>query len=225
MLGSVSSGFVSDSLQNRKGLTCLLYSFLMLVALVLLSVTIHPNIQLLQMSSAGGSGNGFLYVARNLLVQTHHYCDSASTANGSFHLFREEPFIRLFLFLAGFGLNGPKTLLIMLIADNIPDKQMVGTSVGVSGLMAQIGSSLAGIYIGSSLDTITLSPPSIHRLSQCESKFVSGRELCYETNKWDDFCPLMIASSILLIVFLLTFGLISNLQPISSSYHKQKKTE
>ncbi len=54
--------------------------------------------------------------------------------------------MRLALFFIGFGVNGPKTLVILELVELVP-KQMCGTFTGVAGFFGQIGASYAGNFI------------------------------------------------------------------------------
>lgn len=54
--------------------------------------------------------------------------------------------MRAVLFIVGFGINGPKTLVALELMELLP-KHLCGTLTGVAGLVAQMGAACAGKYV------------------------------------------------------------------------------
>ena len=148
MVGTLLCGVLSDFLGGRKYLTLSIF-----VAICIPAIALFPtNVALQNASSTTENflGLGALY---NVILQ-----DGISTKftvlliNEVQLLYRAllEKFTgslglsRICLFFMGFGINGPKTLLGVMVRDLVP-REVSGTIGGIFGLVGQLGASASGV--------------------------------------------------------------------------------
>lgn len=148
MVGTLLCGVLSDFLGGRKYLTLSLF-----VAICVPAIAFFPTNSALQNASSTTEnflGFGALY---NVILQ-----DGVSTKftilliSETRLLYRAllEKFSgslglsRICLFFMGFGINGPKTLLGVMVRDLVP-REVSGTIGGIFGLVGQLGASASGV--------------------------------------------------------------------------------
>lgn len=141
MAGTLACGVLSDLLGGRKYLTVLIFVFICIPSIAYFPTTFHGinSIENYENSSEGFFGNfEWVFTVDSVLQNSRFF--------GSFLFNRfsgDLGLARLCLFSMGFGINGPKTLLGVMIRDLVP-RGVSGTIGGVFGLVAQIGASASG---------------------------------------------------------------------------------
>lgn len=135
MVGAFVSGILSDILYGQRAATAMLF------ALVSVPILLYfPSCQLREIAqyeaSGGSSGN-------RALILTPYWGSLSSTEVDSAGIYN---IARLCIFLSGFAMNGPKTLLGMCIRSAVANIKIVGTIGGLLGLVGQCGA-----YTGSML--------------------------------------------------------------------------
>lgn len=140
--GSFLSGIVSDGLDGRRPLTAALFAITAVPALLL-----FPTTQLMEANAAQ------TILPSGAFLRTDGRLDSVLVLGIPLGVQAMEYFARGCLFLAGMGLNGPKTLLGVCVRDMVPSA-INGTVGGLLGLVGQLGSILCGVMIGFFVDHV-----------------------------------------------------------------------
>lgn len=153
IFGSLTVGHLSDALHNKKCLACLLFTLCCLAGFCSMFLFIG-------WSDGRPSARTFhQQLCLNDQQEGSTTCtgpwDSSSPytwmVNSSYStIVRNEivsgAILRMILFVVGFGINGPKTLLVIDLMELIP-KRFSGSLCGLIGLLSQIGASFSGTYI------------------------------------------------------------------------------
>lgn len=145
MVGTLLCGVLSDFLGGRKCLTLLIFT-----AICILGVVYFPIVSPIsliegqsELSLAFSSPFIFNEFAPEMFVKSLQNNTLAlfQSVHGTFsgHIGAA----RICLFLMGFGINGPKTLLGVMVRDLVP-REVSGTIGGIFGLISQIGASASG---------------------------------------------------------------------------------
>lgn len=137
LVGTFLVGVVATKCNGNKSFSCLLFAVTCFVSLLLLH-TFLARVQDLK---------NFCRQEEHSSIRNNSCYDS-----GSIYSRWDYIIIRLLLFFAGLGVNGPKTLLIVTIQE-ISNPAVSGTVAGIAGLIGQLGASCAGIGVGYFLET------------------------------------------------------------------------
>lgn len=147
MIGTLLCGVLSDFLGGKKYLTLFIFVIICMPAMFY-----FPSKRITEsnsMENANDFNRGILdsYVSITslndmLLNIVIFYKLVYITLSGKLGI------VRLCLFTMGFGINGPKTLLGVMIRDLVP-RGVSGTIGGVFGLVSQVGASVSGAGIKS----------------------------------------------------------------------------
>jgi hypothetical protein len=135
-VGAFVSGITSDILWGQRAATAVLFA--------LISMPIFPffpSTQLREIAmfeAAGGTENASL-----ILTLTPYWSAPGTTVMDAGDIYN---IARLCIFISGFAMNGPKTLLGMCIRSSVQNSKVVGTVGGLLGLIGQCGA-----YSGSML--------------------------------------------------------------------------
>lgn len=154
IVGSLTVGHLSDALHNKKCLACLLFTLCCLAGFCSMYLYLFIG------WTDGRSDTIALQQQLCLYDQQEgsNHCtglwDSSSPytwmVNSYSTIVRNDimsgTILRVILFAVGFGINGPKTLLVIDLMELIP-KRFSGSLCGLVGLLSQIGASFSGTYI------------------------------------------------------------------------------
>jgi hypothetical protein len=147
ILGTLLCGVLSDYLGGRRFLTLLIFTAVCIsgvayfptVFVIILPVVDGPT----ELSLAFPSLFDFNEFEPEMFVKSLQssilalFWSVQSTFSGHIGA------VRICLFLMGFGINGPKTLLGVIVRDLVP-RDVSGTVGGIFGLISQIGASASG---------------------------------------------------------------------------------
>lgn len=135
IVGSLTVGRLSDALHNKKCLACLLFTLCCLAGFCSMYVFIGWN--------DGRSNASVLHQQLCLYDQVEEGSNTCKIVHNEVMF---GAILRVILFAVGFGINGPKTLLVIDLMELIP-KRFSGSLCGLVGLLSQIGASFSGTYI------------------------------------------------------------------------------
>ena len=144
MLGTLMCGFLSDYLGGRKFLTLLIFTAICISGVIYFPTEFPFSSQVVDSTSEA-------YLSPLVFNDFVPEMFLKSLQNNTLVLFRSVHgtfsgrigTARICLFLMGFGINGPKTLLGVMVRDLVP-RGVSGTVGGVFGLISQIGASASG---------------------------------------------------------------------------------
>ena len=142
MVGTLVCGIISDRLSGNKYLTSFIFVIICIPAMFyfptgnIIEINDLQNYQELntRLSEKPLIMTSFYSVLSNILILKKMIYNILSGKAG---------IARLCLFIMGFGINGPKTLLGIMVRDLVP-RGVSGTIGGVFGLVSQVGASASG---------------------------------------------------------------------------------
>jgi Major Facilitator Superfamily len=147
MLGTLLCGVLSDYLGGRRFLTLLIFTVICISGAVYFPTVFPISLQVADgqsdLSLAFSSPFVFNKFAPEMFVKSLQSYILAlfrfvhTTFSGHIGA------ARICLFLMGFGINGPKTLLGVIVRDLVP-REVSGTVGGIFGLISQVGASASG---------------------------------------------------------------------------------
>ena len=138
MTGTLICGILSDRLGGNKYLTSFIFVIICIPAMLY-----FPSGNIVEINSTEYSSGllenyfsitSFYSVFSNILLLKKMIYNTLSGKTG---------IARLCLFIMGFGINGPKTLLGIMVRDLVP-RGVSGTIGGIYGLVSQVGASVSG---------------------------------------------------------------------------------
>ena len=138
MTGTLICGILSDRLGGNKYLTSFIFVIICIPAMLY-----FPSGNIVEINSTEYSPEflenyfsitSFYSVFSNILLLKKMIYNTLSGKAG---------IARLCLFIMGFGINGPKTLLGIMVRDLVP-RGVSGTIGGIYGLVSQVGASVSG---------------------------------------------------------------------------------
>lgn len=145
MVGTLLCGVLSDILGGRKCLTLLIFTAICISGVVYFPIVFPVSLieGQSELSLAFFSPFVFNEFAPEMFVKSlqNNTLALLQSVHGTFsgHIGAA----RICLFLMGFGINGPKTLLGVMVRDIVP-REVSGTIGGIFGLISQIGASASG---------------------------------------------------------------------------------
>jgi cation transporter-like permease len=135
-MGAFVSGILSDILYGQRALTALLFCLLSIPVMIHFPSTQLREIALFETAQASGAAAG-------PLVLTPYWGEAYPDAVDALMVHQ---IARVCIFLAGFAMNGPKTVIGICIRSSIQNPKLIGTVGGILGLVGQCGA-----YTGSRL--------------------------------------------------------------------------
>ena len=142
MVGTLVCGILSDRLNGNKYLTSFIFVIICIPAMFY-----FPTGNIIEINDVKNCTELNVGLSENTLMITSFYNVLSNTLilkKMIYNTFSGKAGIaRLCLFIMGFGINGPKTLLGIMVRDLVP-RGVSGTIGGVFGLVSQVGASASG---------------------------------------------------------------------------------
>ena len=142
MVGTLVCGILSDRLNGNKYLTSFIFVIICIPAMFY-----FPTGNIIEINDVKNCTELNVGLSENTLMITSFYNVLSNTLILKKMIYNtlsgKAGIARLCLFIMGFGINGPKTLLGIMVRDLVP-RGVSGTIGGVFGLVSQVGASASG---------------------------------------------------------------------------------
>lgn len=147
MVGTLLCGVLSDFLGGRKYLTLLIFTAICIFGVVYFPSVFPISLQVIDSQSEISLSLSSPFVINEFALEmfVKSFQNNTLALSRSVHSTFSGHIgaARICLFLMGFGINGPKTLLGVMVRDLVP-REVSGTVGGVFGLISQVGASASG---------------------------------------------------------------------------------